>query len=266
VATEFECTDELQGARFTRTDLSGARFRDVDLRGAKIADSDLTGVAVSGGIKGMRVNGVEVAPLVEAELDRRHPERITVRAAKDPDTTRVAWELVEALWAATHARARQLPEGARQARVDEEWSFTETLRHLVFVTDAWASRTILGEERPFHAFGLWTMEVESELPARRELLSSFGLDIDSTPTFDEVLAVRLDRMAVVRRIVEEMTPEQWARPAALNPAPGHPAPAGIPAGMCLGVVVQEEYAHHQYAIRDLEVLESRIRGGVKFGS
>lgn len=33
-------------------------------------------------------------------------------------------------------------------RVEGEWSFIETLRHLVFATDAWVKRAILGEPHP----------------------------------------------------------------------------------------------------------------------
>src|SRR4029450_13894305 len=60
------------------------------------------------------------------------------------------WDTIERLWSDTVARARRLPEGARQERVDDEWSFVETLRHLVFATDAWASRTVLDEPMPYH--------------------------------------------------------------------------------------------------------------------
>ena len=39
-------------------------------------------------------------------------------------------------------------------RVDDEWSFIETLRHLVFATDAWVSRAILGQPSPRDPLGL----------------------------------------------------------------------------------------------------------------
>ena len=40
----------------------------------------------------------------------------------------------------------RLPAAALDQQVSEEWSFAQTLRHLVFITDAWASRTVLDEE------------------------------------------------------------------------------------------------------------------------
>ena len=51
------------------------------------------------------------------------------------------------------ARAGRLPEPALHLRVDDEWSFVETLRHLVFATDAWAGRTILDEPKAFLTWG-----------------------------------------------------------------------------------------------------------------
>ena len=50
--------------------------------------------------------------------------------------------------------AGRLPTAALDQQVNEEWSFAQTLRHLVFITDAWASRTVLDEERPYHPLGL----------------------------------------------------------------------------------------------------------------
>jgi hypothetical protein len=44
------------------------------------------------------------------------------------DDYRTMWDTIEHLWSDTVARARRLPEDARQERVDDEWSFVETLR------------------------------------------------------------------------------------------------------------------------------------------
>jgi len=40
-------------------------------------------------------------------------------------------------------------------RVDDEWSFVETLRHLVFATDAWVRRAILGQPSPWDPLDLY---------------------------------------------------------------------------------------------------------------
>ena len=243
---EFEDTDELRGARFTRVDLSGARFRDVDLRGAKIVDAFLAGADLSGIIDGLRVNGVEVAPLVEAELDRRDPDRVRIRNAKDPDALRDAWSLVETRWAATMERAGRLPEATLHERVDEEWSFVETLRHLIFVTDAWVRRPILGAA-DYHPLGLPQSGFGDA--------SWIGIEAGVAPSFAEVADARTDRMRIVREIVDQLTASEFARVCGQNPAPGYPPQTIVPVGLCLGVTCDEEWQHHGYAVRDLDLLE-----------
>lgn len=68
-----------RGSSFTGTDFSGSTWRDCDLRGMKVVDSWLVDVAVSGLVERFVVNDVDVTGFVEAELDRRHPERVQVR-------------------------------------------------------------------------------------------------------------------------------------------------------------------------------------------
>ena len=92
----------------------------------------------------------------------------------------------------TTARAGRLPAAARDERVDGEWSFTETLRHLVFITDSWASRTILDDPAPYHRLAL---PQTAYAPADAAAL---GMEIDALPSWTEVLDTRADRMAVVR--------------------------------------------------------------------
>jgi uncharacterized protein YjbI with pentapeptide repeats len=67
---------DLAGARFTRTNLTGVQVRDSDLTGMKVADSWLVDLDISGEVRNLRVNDVDVTAYVEGELDRRHPERL----------------------------------------------------------------------------------------------------------------------------------------------------------------------------------------------
>ncbi len=55
----------------------------ISFEGAKITDAWFYNADISGDLEGLRLNGVEVAPLVMAELERRSPERAKLRAA-DP--------------------------------------------------------------------------------------------------------------------------------------------------------------------------------------
>jgi uncharacterized protein YjbI with pentapeptide repeats len=149
--------DDLSGSHFERVDLTGAEFRAVDLSHARLRGVDMTGVAlrgvelvdarIDGEIQNLLINGVDVAPLVNAELDRPYPDRAKMRPT-DPAGFREAWDIVERLWDGTVARARSLAPELLHESVDGEWSFIETLRHLVFATDAWVRRAILGDPSP----------------------------------------------------------------------------------------------------------------------
>jgi hypothetical protein len=242
-------SDEFKGARFEVADLRGARFTDCDLTGVTIRDGWLANVSVSGFVSDLTVNGVDVTDFVEAELDRRHPERVQFREVQTADDFRAMWDTIELLWARAAERAGRLPAAALSEQVDEEWSFEQTLRHLVFITDAWASRAVLNEEMPYHPIGI----PQSWYPA--EAATALGIDLTSEPSYDEIQAVRGDRMTVIRRIVTGLTDDDLGWPAQRVPAPGYPEEERLVAE-CLAVVMNEEIDHYRYAVRDLAVLES----------
>src|SRR6476659_9047760 len=102
----FEKVD-LSGATFEMTDFRGARFRNVDLRGAIIRGAFVVDVEIDGALDNLRINGVDVAPLIEAELDRLHPERAKLHP-DDANGFREAWPEIERLWDETVGRAQQL--------------------------------------------------------------------------------------------------------------------------------------------------------------
>ncbi|MGP4096609.1 DinB family protein [Nonomuraea sp. KM90] len=250
MAARYEDTDAFRGANFTDADLSGATFRSCDLRGIRIVDSWLVDVNLSGEVRNLIVNDVDVTPYVEAELDRRHPERVRLRAMRTADDFRAMWRTIEQLWSETIVRAERLPEPARHERVDGEWSLAETLRHLVFATDAWAARTILDRPSPFHRLGL----THTSYPPSDA--AALGMDLEARPSYAEVLEARAGRVALVRGIVEDLTDAELERPCTRPPAPGYPEePRTV--GACLRVVMGEECEHRRYVLRDLAVLESR---------
>jgi DinB family protein/pentapeptide repeat protein len=254
--TQFH-REDLSGADFRNVDLTGARFRSVNLSGVVIRGAFVADAEISGEVVGLRVNGVEVAPLVEAELDRRDPDRAKMRPA-DADGFREAWAILEHRWQQTVDRARRATPAQLHERVDGEWSFVETLRHLVLATDAWVLRAVLGEPAPYHPLGL----AHSELPA-----DTPGVPHDPTarPALDEVLAVRADRMATVARVLEELTDERLDELTEPVLEPGYPASESFLVRRCLGAVVQEEWLHRGYAERDLAQLEERSGGGQPLG-
>jgi hypothetical protein len=242
-------SEEFRGARFEAADLRGARFTDCDLTGVTIRDGWLVNVSISGYLSNVTVNDVDVTDFVSAELDRRHPERVQFREGQTADDVRAMWDTIERLWAQATERAGRLPATAVDQQVNEEWSFAQTLRHLIFITDAWASRTVLDEEMPYHPIGL----PQSWYPTADA--AALGIDLAAEPGYDEILAVRADRMAVIRRIVAELTDDGLGRPCRRSPAPGYPDEERTVID-CIAVVMDEEIEHYRFAVRDLAVLES----------
>jgi len=238
----------LTDARFHDVDLTNARFRLVDLTGVRIRGAVLVNVDISGEIENLHVNGVDVAPLVEAELDRRYPDRATMRPT-DADGFREAWTVLERLWQHTVERARALAPELLHERVDDEWSFIETLRHLVFATDAWVTRALLGEPSPWDPLDLPHDEMPDDLNVPRNR--------DARPSLDEVLDLRADRRATVHRVLDELTDEKLAGTTEPVLAPGYPEHESFAVRRCLQAVIDEEWEHRLYAERDLAVLEAR---------
>jgi hypothetical protein len=256
MAEDFQ---DLRGRTFERADLSGARFSEVSLNGATIAHSALHGVVmrgvelvdctIDGEVVNLVVNGVDVAPFVEAELDRREPDRLRFRPTT-ADGFRQAWDLDERLWAATMERARRLDPVLLHKSVQGEWSFIETLRHLAFASESWVGRCLLGDPHPWHPLSLpWDqMEPRPGVPCDR----------DARPDLDEALALRLDAMALVRQVLDDLTDARLDEPTAPLVGPGWPDEGEtFVVRECLGIVLNEEWYHRRYAERDLAVLEGR---------
>jgi uncharacterized protein YjbI with pentapeptide repeats len=238
----------LTDARFHDVDLTNVHLSMVDLSGARIRGAALIDVEISGEIQNLRVNGVDVVPLVEAELDRRYPDRVKMRPA-DAEGFREAWDILERLWGQTVERARALDPELLHARVHGEWSFIETLRHLVFATDAWVKRAILGDPFPWDPLDLPHDEMprEPSVPRDREM----------RPSLDEVLALRADRMATVRQVLADLTDEQLDGTTEPVEEPGYPEPESFAVRRCLECILSEEWEHRLYAERDLDVLAAR---------
>lgn len=238
----------LTDARFHDVDLTNARFHLVDLTGVVIRGAALVDVDISGEIRDLRVNGIDVVPLVEAELNRRYPDRAKMRPP-DPDGFREAWGILERLWQRTVERARGMAPELLHDRVDGEWSFIETLRHLVFATDAWVNRAILGEPSPWHRLDL----PHDDMPDA----PSVPRDRDARPSLDEVLALRADRMSSVRQVIADLNDEKLAGMTEPVMQPGYPESESFAVRRCLWAILSEEWEHRLYAERDLDALEPR---------
>jgi hypothetical protein len=216
------------------------------MTGVTIRGADLVDVDISGRIENLRVNGVDVVPLVEAELNRRYPDRVKMRPA-DAAGFRDAWDVLERLWQQTAARACGLDPELLHRRVNGEWSFIETLRHLVFATDAWVRRAILEQPSPWDPLDLPPDELPDE--------PSIPRDRDARPSLEHVLALRADRIATVRDVLADLTDERLAGMTRPVTDPGYPEPESFPVLRCLRAILSEEWQHRLYAERDLDALE-----------
>jgi hypothetical protein len=241
---------DLTGSRFKIVDLSGSRFSDLNLSGVLFRGAWADELELDGDFGSLVVNGVDVMPFVMAEMDRLDPERPLMRPA-DADGFRVAWPIIEQRWAETVDRARRLPPELLHERVDEEWSFIETQRHLVMATDAWVLRALLGDPTPYHPLGLPHSEMDDESGV-------VPRDLEARPSLDEVLAVRADRMATVGEFIARLTDEQLASMTEPVLEPGYPEPESYPVRRCIGAILNEEWEHRRFAERDLAILESRL--------
>jgi hypothetical protein len=156
---------------------------------------------------------------------------------------RAAWSMLTGKWSATIERASRLAEEHLYVSVDDEWSFAETLRHLVYATDKWFVAPVLGGR--FDPIGLPNTGTGD--------LRFLGIDHDARPTFAEVLASRRARVGMLTDYLADASVEDFERNVSVLEAGTRPV------GACLQVVFREEWAHHQYATRDLAVLE-RVHG------
>ena len=229
--------------------LTGAVFHNVDLSGARIRGALLADVDISGHIQNVTVNGIDIGPLVQAELKKKHPELETLRRT-DVEGLREAWAFIESMWKKTTARARKLPADMLNQRVDDEWSFVETLRHLVFATDAWFGRAVLGESRGFWPKGL----AHDDAPPW--VSQSVGLNRNARPSLDETLAARTERLAAVRKFLADATEEDLSRKCRRHKEGGYPAdPSKVDVRTCIRILISEEWQHHQFVTRDLAQLK-----------
>ena len=234
---EFE--GDLSGAVFWGADLAGARFRDVNLTGVRISHAWVVDVEIDALVDRLVVNGVDVTDFVN-ERDPWHPLRSMLRVT-DVEGARTSWAALEAAWADTVAQARRLPDDALHESVDGEWSFVQTVRHLVMAIDKWFTAPLLGGD--FHPIGLPnTGSLDFPFP---------GIDLDQRPTLDEALAVHADRAARVRDHLASLSPDDLDRPVEVLENGTNPVRE------CLFTVFEETFWHIRYARRDLAVLAAR---------
>lgn len=259
--TEFS-SEDLQGSTFTKVKLREAHFSRVDLGDARFRSSNLSGVVMRAVdvdrseidapwlYEGsLMVNDVDVVPLVEAELNHRFPGR-SERRATDPDALRAAWATLQRAWEAIIERVAAMPDGTVDISVDEEWSFAQTLRHLVLATDMWLGKAVLRREQPFHPLALGGTPPEGSDP------SVFATE---TPSYPAVLDARADRVRMVTDFLATVTADELG---AERRNPNVPEYSETVLS-CLHTILEEEWEHQRYAVRDLDRIAANQSGSAQ---
>ena len=200
LGARFEGVD-LTGAAFTRVDLDGATFRGANLRRVTISGSDLVDVTINAGDLRERHDqrrGRRAAGRRRAEPARPRPRRSRTRPT--PTGSGAGGRCSSSAGPTPSPAPGRCRPSSCTRRSTGEWSFVETLRHLVFATQSWVGRGILGDPAPWHPLGLPWDEAPDDWDLPR--------DRDVRPTLDEVLAVRAEHQAMVRRVLEGLTDDQ----------------------------------------------------------
>jgi hypothetical protein len=172
-------------------------------------------------------------PLTQRQAARIEPLGLL---ADDPTGLLSAWNIVDAFWADTVSQALHRRDEELNTRINDEWSFIETLRHLINVTDAWIGEVVLEKPSPYDPIGL---PPDFFTPG-----PELGLDLDAHPSVAHVIDVRGGRMAQVREAIAETPVDGLDR--VCTPFGGQFTVLGA-----FQNVIFEEWAHHVYAIRDL---------------
>lgn len=242
--TTYSDTKEFEGATFVQASFKGATIRFSDVSGVTLRGVDCDGLDIDSHdlfFGSLIVNGVDVVPYVDAELNRQFPGR-ELQKAETPEGLREGWDAVQSAWEET---VDGTPREQWDAHVPDEWSLAQTLRHLVLATDAWLGRGIHGIDQPFHAIG-------QQFTGAAEM--GFNMSSFREPTsHDEVLEVRAERQQQVTDFLATATPEVLAEERD-GPWGGSWKPT---VGDCIRVILEEEWAHLRYVRRDLALLAQR---------
>ena len=236
MAEQFEDRD-LSDSVFWGVRLQRCLVRDADLLGTRFFHTLWSDVSIDGVVDRLVVNGVDVTDYVNAN-DRWYP----LRTRLEPDTSdalRASWAELQQEWADLLGWASRLGPGAALRSVNGEWCLRDTLRHLLFAMDKWFGGPLLCA-RSFTSFGLPnTGSQGGDWP---------GLDPAADPSFDEVLAARAEHAARFGAFIGSL--DFADLPETVEVLEN----GTVPAVMCFHVVLEEEFEHLRYALRDLALM------------
>jgi DinB superfamily/Pentapeptide repeats (8 copies) len=234
VGEEFEDRD-LSDSVFWGVDLRKSLFRDADLSHSRFFHVSMSEVSVDGVIDRLVVNGVDVTNFVNTN-DRWYPLRNELSPA-DEVGVRSTWSRLMAEWEKLYAHVDDLSESVLMQSVNGEWSFRDTLRHMLFVHDKWFNWP-LGNQRTFSPIGLPNTGSQGGAWP--------GLDLASNPTYAETLIERRAQTQSFSKFVDNLNLAELPDTSAVLEN------GDMPTIMCVHAILEEEFEHLRYAWRDIE--------------
>ena len=236
MAEVFEDKD-FSDAVFWGVKLARAQFRDTAFEETNFFHTLWRNVEIDGEIQGLVVNGVDITDYVNRN-DRWYPLRYQL-SPNDAVGLRASWNQLEKEWSGLLARVGAAAPSIAETSIDNEWSLLDTLRHLLFAMDKWFTWPILG----IHIFSpLGLPNAESQAGEWPGLASIENID------FDAVLRQRKQQHESFALFLETL--DVNALPATVDVLEN----GAVPTLSCFHVILEEEFEHLRYMIRDLEHL------------
>ena len=154
---EFKHQD-LAEAQFIDVNLHQAHFENVNMAAMTIHNANLSQAAITdANIYGMTIFGLRIDLLIEEELDRRDPMRVSMRMRDRHNIedvkgvinalNRLRSEFISKLRNSSSAVLNNHPGPDR-------WSALEHVRHLVFAEELYLNRWILRNTKPLSSLGV----------------------------------------------------------------------------------------------------------------
>ena len=199
----FENLD-MAGTLFHNVNLHKATFDDVNMEGVRIYNANLKDMIIEdANIAGLTIFGVRMDQLIEAEFDRRDPERVRLRMSDifDPEEVRRVLAHLDELRTQFYTLLRATPREVLIAHPGpDRWSALEHVRHLVFAEDMYLNHWLLRNDQAWCKLGF--------LPPFLEGNPAFA-NVGTEPTDDlETVLAAWDTIHTgMQAFVAEITPE-----------------------------------------------------------
>lgn len=156
MAEHFENLN-MAGTVFHNVNLANVMFDDVNMADVRITNANLKNMAIDdANIAGLTIFGIRVDQLIEAEFDRRDPERARLRMRDlfDPEDVRRVLAHLDDMRAGFYARLRATPPDVLVAHPGpDRWSALEHARHLLFAEDMYLNHWLLRNDQPWCKLG-----------------------------------------------------------------------------------------------------------------